>query len=118
MAAALSLLAAATNLAAAMQQPLAAFTAICGSMTWEELVVSLRTETRETALLWIERQWLGSWGIWLGFLRDASLFGNSANIQPRTRWWEYKCNLAWERLRINQEDVEEVEGEEDICIAD
>ncbi|KAK3518331.1 hypothetical protein QTP86_003614 [Hemibagrus guttatus] len=85
------------------------------SVTREELGV-------EPLLLHIERGQLR----WLGYLfrvppgrLPVEVFwafptGKRPWGRPRTRWRDYVYRLAWERLRIPPEDLEEVSGEREV----
>ncbi|KAI3363774.1 hypothetical protein L3Q82_001205 [Scortum barcoo] len=81
------------------------------SVTWEELGV-------EPLLLRIKRSQLR----WLGYLFrmppgrlprevfQACPTGRRPRGRPRTRWRDYVCWLAWERLGVPPEELEEVSG--------
>jgi len=40
--------------------------------------------------------------------------GRRTQGRPRTRWRDYKSRLAWDHLRILQEELEGVAGEKDV----
>ena len=85
------------------------------SVTREELRV-------EPLLLHIERsqlRWLGHLyrmppGRLPGKVFRACPTGKRPRGGPRTRWRDYVARLAWERLRIPPEELEEVSGEREV----
>ncbi|KAK3518675.1 hypothetical protein QTP70_007168 [Hemibagrus guttatus] len=89
------------------------------SVTWEELGV-------EPLLLHIERgqlRWLGHLfrmppGRLPGEVFRACPTGKRPRGRPRIRWRDYVFRLAWERLGIPPEELEEVSGEREIRITD
>ncbi|KAK3538092.1 hypothetical protein QTP70_029181, partial [Hemibagrus guttatus] len=82
------------------------------SVTWQELGV-------EPLLLDIERgqlRWLGHLfrmppGHLPGEVFRACPTGKRPRGRPRTRWRDYVSQLAWERLGVPPEELEEVSGE-------
>ncbi|KAK3540137.1 hypothetical protein QTP70_026880 [Hemibagrus guttatus] len=82
------------------------------SVTWKELGV-------EVLLLHIERgqlRWLGHLfrmppGRIPGEVFRACPTGKRPRGRPRTRWRDYVSRLAWERLGVPPEELEEVSGE-------
>ncbi|KAK3512527.1 hypothetical protein QTP70_015639 [Hemibagrus guttatus] len=85
------------------------------SVTWEELGV-------EPLLLHIERgqlRWLGHLfrmppGRLPGEVFRACPTGKRPRGRPRTRWRDYVSRLAWERLGVPKEKLEEVSGEREV----
>ncbi|KAK3519557.1 hypothetical protein QTP86_003108 [Hemibagrus guttatus] len=85
------------------------------SVTWEELGA-------EPLLLHIKRgqlRWLGHlfWmppGRLLGEVFRACPTGKRPRGRPRTRWGDYVSRLAWERLGVPPEELEEVSGEREV----
>ncbi|KAK3526422.1 hypothetical protein QTP70_025454, partial [Hemibagrus guttatus] len=88
------------------------------SVTWEELGV-------EPLLLHIERgqlRWLGHLfrmppGRLPGEVFRACPTGKRPRGRPRTRWRDYVSRLAWERLGVPPEELEEVSGERELVYA-
>ncbi|KAK3522831.1 hypothetical protein QTP86_004670 [Hemibagrus guttatus] len=85
------------------------------SVTWEELGV-------EPLLLHIERgqlRWLGHLfrmppGRLPGEVYRACPTGKRPRGRPRTCWRDYVSRLAWERLGVPPEELEEVSGEREL----
>ena len=42
------------------------------------------------------------------------IYFNKPRGRPRTRWRDYVSRLAWERLGIPQEELDEVAGEREV----
>ncbi|GAA6078097.1 uncharacterized protein LOC111191400, partial [Tachysurus ichikawai] len=88
------------------------------SVTREELRV-------EPLLLHIERsqlRWLGHLfrmppGRLPGEVFRAYPTGRRPRGRPRTRWRDYVSRLAWERLGIPPEELEEVSGEKEVWVS-
>ena len=79
----------------------------------------------EPLLLRIERsqmRWLGHLvrmppGRLPGEVFQAHPTGRRPRGRPRTRWRDYVSRLAWERLRVPPEELEEVAGDRDVWVS-
>ncbi|XP_062296309.1 uncharacterized protein LOC134000829 [Scomber scombrus] len=92
-------------------------------------VVTERTRSRELGvdplLLRVERsqlRWLGHLvriptGRLPGEVFRARPTGRRPRGRPRTRWRDYVSRLAWERLGIPREELDEVAGEREVWVS-
>lgn len=73
-------------------------------------------ELRELLFLHVKRsQWrgLGNWLRFRGCIPPQFLLAHQTGKKPRTQWKNSKFHLAWEDLRIPQDDLESVSRERD-----
>ncbi len=85
------------------------------SVTREELRVEpLLLHVEGSQLRWLGHRYRMPSGRLLGKVFRACPTGRRRRGKPRTRWRDYVARLAWERLGIPPEELEEVSGEREV----
>ena len=91
--------------------------AVRSSVTREELGVELFLHIERSQLRWLGHLYRMPPGRLPREVFLACPTGRRPRGRPRTRWSDYVTRLAWERLGILPEELEEVSGEREVWVS-